>query len=498
MERKENGKQSDSMEYLNQKMTGKTARPVRVLQYGEGNFLRAFADLMIDEANERGVFDGDVVIVKPTAHGSLERFERQECQYTAVLRGIIDGEPKEQAHVVTCVADAVHPYEQYETYAALAKLVTLRFVISNTTEAGIVYEESDRLEDCPPKSFPGKLCKLLYERYLYFQGDPSKGLILLPAELIDDNGKVLRDCVLRQARNWGLEEGFEAWVKEACIFASTLVDRIVAGYPREEASALCERFGYQDDLITVGEPFGLWVIESEKDISEEFPLPKAGLPVIFTENIKPYKQRKVRILNGAHTSFVLASFLCGNDIVRESMEDETILRFIQETIYGEVIPTLELPPKDLEEFAAAVLERFRNPYVRHALLSISLNSVSKWRARCMPSLLSYAAREGRLPKHLTFSMAALLAFYTGAKRRGKALIGHRGAQEYEILDDQAVLDFFAENSGKDAQEYTAAVLSRKEFWGQDLSEIPGLSDEVAGYLEKIRRDGMRSALEELG
>lgn len=486
------------MERINKEMTGKKARPVKVVQFGEGNFLRAFVDYMIDVANENGCFDGDVVIVKPRDSGSLESFRKQDCQYTVQLRGIDGGEAKRINRIVTCVADVVEAYGEYEKFMGLARIDSLRFVVSNTTEAGIVYDASDRYEDCPPASFPGKLCKFLHERYKAFGGDKEKGLIMLPAELIDDNGLRLKECVLRQADNWHLEEGFQDWVKEACIFTSTLVDRIVTGYPKDEAAQLCEEFGYQDDLIVTGEPFALWVIESDKDISEELPLPKAGLPVLFVDDQKPYKQRKVRILNGAHTSFVLASYLCGNDVVLESMQDETILNYVKETIYDEVIPTLTLPKDDLENFAQAVLTRFFNPYVKHALLSISLNSVSKWRARCMPSFLAYVKQEGRLPKHLTFSLAALLAFYTGSEIRDKALIGHRGDQEYKILDDASVLEFFAANSGKEAGKYARAVLSNESFWGQDLCEVPGALEAVAGYLRQIRENGMRKAVEALG
>lgn len=292
----------------------------------------------------------------------------------------------------------------------------------------------------PPKSYPGKLTKFLYERYKHFNGAEDKGLVMLPVELIDDNGIHLKECVLKLAKLWELEDGFTEWLEKACVFTSTLVDRIVTGYPKDEAEELCKEFGYQDNLIVTGEPFALWVIESAKDISKEFPLPDAGLPVIFTDNQKPYKQRKVRILNGAHTSFVLASYLCGNDIVLESMQDELIFNFMKETIFDEVIPTLTLPKQDLADFANAVITRFNNPYVKHALLSISLNSVSKWRARCMPSFLEYIEKEGKLPTHLTFSLAALMAFYTGTEIRDKALIGHRDGEEYQILDDAYVLE----------------------------------------------------------
>lgn len=483
------------MELLNKQRTGKVQRPVKVLQFGEGNFLRAFVDYMIDIANEKGAFNGDIVLVKSITFGSLERFKEQDCQYTVQLRGIVDKTPQRINRIVTSVADAVDAYEEYEKYAGYAKLDTLRFIVSNTTEAGIVYDDTDQFAFTPPKTYPGKLTKFLYERYKHFDGALDKGLIILPVELIDDNGIHLRECVLKLAALWKLEEGFVRWLDEACVFTSTLVDRIVTGYPRDEAEDLCKEFGYQDNLIVTGEPFALWVIESARDISDELSLPKVGLPVIFTDNQKPYKQRKVRILNGAHTSFVLASYLCGNDIVLESMQDELILNFIKATIFEEVIPTLTLPKEELEEFAQAVLTRFNNPYVKHAHLSISLNSVSKWRARCMPSFLEYIEKTGKLPVHLTFSLAALMAFYTGTQIQDKALIGHRGEEEYNILDDEAVLNFFAENSRKEITEYAHNTLANTDFWGQDLSALAGVEDAVAAYLTDIRTLGMRKAME---
>ena len=483
------------MELLSKAKTGKVERPIKVLQFGEGNFLRAFVDYMIDIANETGDFNGDIVLVKPIEFGTLDLFHKQECQYTVQLRGIVDGEAKRINRVVTSVTDVVDAYGEYEKYAAFAKLDTLRFIVSNTTEAGIVYDDTDRFEFNPPKTYPGKLTKFLFERYTHFEGALDKGLVILPVELIDDNGIHLRECVLKLAALWNLGEAFIKWIDDACVFTSTLVDRIVTGYPRDEAAALCEEFGYQDNLIVTGEPFALWVIESAKDISNELPLPQAGLPVIFTDNQKPYKQRKVRILNGAHTSFVLASYLAGNDIVLESMEDELVFNFMKATIFDEVIPTLTLPKEDLVDFANAVITRFNNPYVKHALLSISLNSVSKWRARCMPSFLGYIENEGKLPAHLTFSLAALMAFYTGTEIRDKALIGHRDGAEYNILDDAAVLEFFAANSSKDTAEFAHATLSNVDFWGQDLSAIAGVEEAVTTYLSDIRALGMRAALE---
>ncbi|MBR4580627.1 MAG: tagaturonate reductase [Lachnospiraceae bacterium] len=482
------------MDYLNAERTEKKSRPVKVLQFGEGNFLRGFVDYMIDIANEKGEFNGDIVLVKPIEFGSLERFGRQDCQYTVSLRGITDGKAEVKNRIVTSVSDVVAAYEDYEKYSNYAKLDTLRFVVSNTTEAGIVYDEKDQFGFLPPHTFPGKLTKFLYERFTFFEGAMDKGLVMLPVELIDDNGIHLKECVMKQIANWELGDDFADWVENACIFCSTLVDRIITGYPKDEDEKLWEEWGYKDELIVTGEPFALWVIECPKEIGGEFPLDKAGLPVLYTDNQKPYKQRKVRILNGAHTSFVLASFLCGNDIVLQSMEDEDILKYIKETIYDEVIPTLDLPKKELEEFADAVMERFKNPYVKHALLSISLNSVSKWRARCMPSLLEYVERKGELPRHLTFSIAALMAFYTGSEIRENALIGNRDGEEYKIMDDAAVLSFFAENSGKDSGDFTKAFLSKEEFFGTDLTLVPGLEKAVSEYLSDIRKLGMREAI----
>ncbi len=484
------------MELLSKSKTGKKERPVKVLQFGEGNFLRGFVDYMIDIANEKGTFDGDIVLVKPIEFGTLDRFHAQESQYTVSLRGIVDGKATVQNRIVTSVTDVVAAYEEYEKYSAFAKLDSLRYIVSNTTEAGIVYDENDRLDMCPPVSFPGKLAKFLYERYQHFNGAMDKGLVMLPVELIDDNGIHLKECVLKQADNWNLEEGFKTWLNEACIFCSTLVDRIITGYPREEDQKLWEEWGYKDELIVTGEPFALWVIECPKDISGEFPLDKAGLPVIYTDNQKPYKQRKVRILNGAHTSFCLASYLAGNDIVLQSMEDETVFNFMKKTIFDEVIPTLTLPKQDLVDFAEAVIVRFNNPYVKHALLSISLNSVSKWRARCMPSFLGYIEMKKELPKHLTFSLAALMAFYKGTEIRDKALIGHRDGEEYNIMDDKAVLEFFAANSTKPSLEFAKAFLSNTEFFGQDLTEIDNLTEVIAGYLDEIDKKGMRKTMEE--
>ena len=485
------------MNILNKSITKAKERPVKILQFGEGNFLRGFVDHMIDVANEKGVFDGSVVIVKPIAFGNLDMFHEQECQYTLSLRGKEDGQTKVVNRIITCVSDAVDAINEYDKYEEYAKCETLRFIVSNTTEAGIVYDETDEFDAMPPKTFPGKLTKFMFDRFQHFNGDASKGLIIIPCELIENNGIALKKCVHQFAQLWNLGAEFETWVDEACVFCSTLVDRIVTGYPRDEVDQMCEEFGYKDNLIDTGELFALWVIESDKDISMELPLDKAGLPVIFTDNQKPYRERKVRILNGAHTSFVLASYLAGNDFVRESMEDETVRKFMMNTVFDEIIPTLSLPKEECEAFANAVIERFENPFIKHALLSISLNSVSKWKARCLPSLKGYVEKFNEIPKHLSFSLAALMSFYTGTEIKDNALIGHRGEEEYKILDDAPALEFFAANSMKSSKEFAEAYLSNEKFFGEDLTKINGLVTSVAVYLDEIKTNGMRKAMEQL-
>lgn len=487
------------MELLNSKMTNPKDRPVKVIQFGEGNFLRAFVDYMVDIANEKGLFDGSIVLVKPISFGTLDRFKKQDCQYTLQLRGRVNKEEYVETRLITSVKDIVSPFEDYDAYINYAKEETLRFVVSNTTEAGIVFDENDAKDEKLNITFPGKLTQFLYERYKAFNGDVSKGLVMLPVELIDDNGIELKKCVNKYIDLWSLEEGFKTWVNDACIFTSTLVDRIVTGYPKDDATKIWNELGYEDDLLDTAEPFALWVIESSKDISNEWPMDKAlegkvGMNVIFTDNQKPYKQRKVRILNGAHTSFVLASYLKGNDFVNQSMKDEIIRNFMNHTIHDEVIPTLSLPKADLEEFADAVVDRFNNPFIQHSLLAISLNSVSKWRARCLPSLLGYVEKFNELPSHLTFSIAALMAFYSANELNGDVLVGHRGDNTYDIKDDKDVLEFFKDNSDKDTKEFVHNYLSNEKFHGQDLTLVNGLEDKVCEYLSEIRNEGMEKTL----
>ena len=466
--------------------------PERVLQFGEGNFLRAFVDYWFDLMNEKAGFCGKVVAAQPIAPGLAPMINEQEGLYTLFLRGMENGRKVSRKRVISSISRCLNPYEDYGALLECAKNPDLRFLVSNTTEAGIVYDPSCGADDTPPSSFPGKLTAFLHERFRL--GLP--GFIILSCELIDHNGDELKKCVHRYVDQWQLGESFRAWVDAENIFCSTLVDRIVPGYPRAEAAQLCGELGYQDNLLDTGEVFGFWVIEGPQSIKKELPFEAAGLPILVVDDVTPYKQRKVRILNGAHTSFIMAAYLSGQNIVRDCMQDETIRGFMNRTIYDEIIPTLDLPRQELEDFAAQVSERFANPYIDHQLLSIALNSTSKWKARCMPSLLEYAKRhDGALAKCLTFSFAAYLCFYRGGQERGDScLIGRRGADTYEIRDDQWALDFFYEHRTDDDAALAHAVIANERMWGRELAELPGFEAAVAADLSLIREKGMYEAM----
>lgn len=473
--------------------------PEKVLQFGEGNFLRAFVDWMIDKANRDGIYRGSIVLCQPIAQGLKDMINAQDGVYTLAMRGAESGQPVENIEVITSVSRCINPYENYEDLMEIARSADLEVVVSNTTEAGIAYHEGDRLTDRPPVSFPAKVTAFLYERYKAFNGDPQKGLLFLPVELIDNNGAELKRIVLKYAEEWELGQEFTEWVNTANEFTSTLVDRIVTGYPRDEISYFEEKLGYKDNIIDTSELFNLWVIEGDKKWADKLPVHKTDANVIWTDDVKPYKKRKVRILNGAHTSTVLAAYLAGFDIVGDFMKDDTVRTFMNDVIYKEVIPTLDLPKEELESFAAAVNDRFANPYIKHNLLDIALNSCSKFNARCLPSLLGYVEEKGKLPKCLTFSLAAFIKFYQGEWKDGVYTGTRKDGTQYPLRDDEAVIRFFADAwAENDAEKTAESVLSNKDFWsGKDLTEVPGLKDAVAGYLKEMDKKEIKEIMAEL-
>ena len=469
--------------------------PEKVLQFGEGNFLRAFVDYFIDCMNEKAGFNGKVCVVQPIAFDARERFRAQDSLYTLFLRGQENGEKVNKKRVISALSRVINAYLDFDELMACADNPELRFITSNTTEAGIVYDPACNFEDRPAASFPAKLTQFLYRRFT----NKLPGFIILSCELIDHNGDELKRCVHEYVKQWNLGDEFDAWVDAENLFCSTLVDRIVPGYPRNEAEQIWEELGYEDNNLDTGEIFGAWVIEGPQSIKDEFPFEKAGLPILVVDDVTPYKQRKVRILNGAHTSFVLGAYLAGQDIVRDCMKDEVIKGFMNKTLYDEVIPTLDLPKEDLLQFASAVSERFANPYIDHQLLSISLNSTSKWKARCMPSLLEYVKRnDGALPACLTFSFAAYMDFYRAGKEKGEGcLIGKRGEDTFEIKDDQWALDFYYDHKDDDNAAIAAAVIGNEQMWGSELKDLPGFEAEVVKYLNLIDEIGMYEAMKKV-
>ena len=470
--------------------------PERVLQFGEGNFLRAFTDYWFDMANEKAGWNGKCVLVQPIAQGLTQLINRQEGLYTLYLRGRQNGEKVDAKRVISSVSRCLNPYEKqdYEAMMDVAAGEALEYIVSNTTEAGIVYDPSCRLEDCPPASFPAKLTQVLLHRWR--AGRP--GVVVLSCELIDNNGKELLRCVNQYIKQWGLEEGFARWVNGDCTFCSTLVDRIVPGRIRDaaEAARLEEENGYRDALIDVGEVFGVWNIEGPEWLAEKLPFRAAGLNCPVVPDVTPYKKRKVRILNGAHTGFVLGAYLAGYDIVRDCMQDDVILGFMNRMLHEEVIPTLPLDRQDLEAFAAAVQDRFNNPFINHELMSITLNSTSKWRARNMPSLLEYAQTAGKLPPCLAMSFAAYIAFYSSdiqaLTEQGLVCRRPKG-NEYTVSDDRWVLEFYYSRRGVSDETLVHDVMTNEKMWGQDLTLVPGFEQAAAENLRRIRTEGARAA-----
>lgn len=472
--------------------------PEKVLQFGEGNFLRAFVDYWFDLANERTGWNGKCVLVQPIAPGLAGPINEQEGLYTLYLRGSEKGQKIDDKRVISAVSRCLNPYEAdgYEAMMQVAVSDDLQIIVSNTTEAGIAYDPACQPDDRPPASFPAKMTQVLYRRWQA----KKPGVIVLACELIDSNGKELLKCIDRYIDQWGLEEAFKAYVHEECAICGSLVDRIVSGRIRDprEVAALEEKHGYTDALLDVGEVFGLWVIEGDEKLNDILPFRRAGLEdhVFVAPDMSPYKKRKVRILNGAHTGFVLGAYLAGFDIVRDCMNNDVVKGFMNKMLYDEVIPGIPLDKDDLMNFAAAVQDRFNNPFVNHELMSISLNSTSKWRARNMPSFLEYIQDKGQLPPCLTMSLAAYIAFYSNdvqALTDAGLICKRPKGNEYTVSDDRWILEFYYAHRGDAPAELVHAVLANEKMWGQDLTKIDGLEALVTADLEKIRAEGTLAA-----
>ena len=451
-----------------------TARPVKVLQFGSGNFLRGFADWIIDIMNEKTDFNGAVQIIQSVSQDTS--LNDQQGLYHVVVNGLKNNKPFNETRLVTCVVGAMSPDKNMEAFLKLAENPELEFIISNTTEAGIIVKESDASVQELSATFPGKLTQLLHHRFEIFRG--TKPLIIVPCELIANNGEELKKAILQYAKQWKLSASFVEWVNQNT-FCNTLVDRIVPGAPKENLQEINHRIGFDDKLIVTAEPFHLWVIEGPEIVKQRFPADKAGLDVKFVADHNPYRIRKVRILNGAHTALVPVAYLYGLRTVRESIENNFTGPFIKKIIYEEIIPTLDLPPEELKQFADDTIERFLNPYIRHELISIALNSISKFKYRVVPTILEYHKRTGQLPKHILFSLSALIVFYKG-EWKGLPI---------KLQDTPDVLEFFKQTwNGRNAQDAVETVLSNTTLWGTDLTQLPGLTTMIKESIHYIESE----------
>lgn len=444
---------------------------IKIAQFGEGNFLRAFADYYFDVLNEEGGCYS-VSIIKPREHGSLDAFSRQNNAFHIVTRGMESGKPVEKICKISVVKEAFK-YSDNESLERLALSKELKIVISNTTEAGIYFSDKDDFRDLTYCSFPAKLTAFLYKRFL----GGMDGVYILPTELIDDNAGKLKECVKKYIGLWNLPKEFEDWNESKNYYCNTLVDRIVSGFPNNEEERFGAILGERDELLTVAEPFGLWVIENKGDISELIREGKHGTEVILTDDIDFYKKRKVRVLNGSHTNMVFAALRSGAKTVFDAMNDGKLRAFVEETLRDEIVPFVASDAQKTKGFAAEVLERFSNPYLNHLLLSITLYSISKWKARILPSFLDYFEKNNKIPPNLTIGLSYLIYTYRTVYKKGDGYFFDINGQTFEIKDEKSYLDFFI--AGGD-------FLSEK-LWGMDLNAFSGLREAINENLSQIER-----------
>lgn len=455
--------------------------PIKIVQFGEGNFLRAFVGYAFQELNKVADFNAGIAVVQPIDKGLVNMLNEQDGLYTLFMKGVKKGEEIQDIELISNIVKAVDPYTNFNEYLSLAKEDSLEFIISNTTEAGIAYVSSDTPHMQPPSSFPAKLTLLLHERFKHFNGDTTKGLTIIPCELINHNAETLKDIILKYITDWSLGNDFKTWVLESNSFNSTLVDRIVPGYPKDEIETYNSQLDYQDNLIVAAEAFFLWVIEGGADLKAKLPFSKTNLDVKIVDDMQPYRTRKVRILNGAHTAIVPLSILYGNKTVKQSVDTAFTGELINKAVFNEIIDTLDMDKTELNSFADEVFDRFRNPFIIHNLSSIALNSISKFTVRVLPSLLGYVKIHKKIPTNLTFAFAALIRFYKGTWN-GETL---------PVQDNDDIVATFAEIwKSNDYLEVAKNALSIKDYWGEDLTKIDHLTEAIALALKEIDAHGI--------
>ncbi len=472
---------------LNRENLGlKKKLPIKVIQFGEGNFLRAFVESAFQELNKHCDLNAGIAVVQPIDKGMVSMLNDQDGLYTLFTKGIKNGSEVEEKELITNIVCGIDPYANHQKFLDLAKEKDLQFIISNTTEAGIAYVPSDSMDMKPPSSFPAKLTQLLYSRYQHFHGATDKGLTIIPCELINYNADTLKNIILDYIKLWSLEEGFKKWLSTTCSFHNTLVDRIVPGYPRAQIDAYNAQLDYKDNLLVSAETFFLWVIEGNALLKKKLPFEKTDLDVRIVEDMQPFRTRKVRILNGAHTSMVPFSILYGNDTVKESVDEAFTGPFIKSLVFDEIIPTLDMEQKELETFANDVFDRFRNPFIKHQLSSIALNSISKFKVRVLPSLLEYIKHKNELPVRLVFAFACLIRFYKGEWK----------AKSLPIKDDSKIMaEFIQIWKSNDFEVMANKVLKNNEYWGEDLTKIKALPKAIGIALECIETNGIQKGFE---
>jgi tagaturonate reductase len=470
------------MKKLNRKNTGlKTKSPIKIIQFGEGNFLRAFVGYAFQQLNKSVNFNAGIAVIQPIERGLVKMLNDQDGLYTLFMKGIKKGKEIQEIELINNIVKGVDPYANFNDYLNLAKEESLQFIISNTTEAGIAYVVSDTLDMQPPSSFPAKLTVLLHERFKHFNGDTSKGLTIIPCELINHNAETLQDIILKYVSDWNLGVDFKNWLLNNNSFHNTLVDRIVPGYPKDNIKAYNSQLEYADNLIVAAEVFLLWVIEGGNDLKAKLPFHKTNLDVKIVHDMQPYRTRKVRILNGAHTSMVPFSILYGNKTVKQSVDNPFTGKFINKAIFSEIIDTLEMDKDELNSFAHEILDRFKNPFIIHNLSSIALNTVSKFKVRVLPSLLKYIEIHDKIPTHLTFAFACLIRFYKGSWK----------GENLPIQDSEDIVSKFTEIwKSNDYLEVTKKVLSIEAYWGEDLTKIKDLPNAVTLALKEIEANGI--------
>ena len=479
------------MKQLNRKNVNAAQYPTKIIQFGEGNFLRAFVDWQIHRLNKEGELNAGVSIIRPINYDTLPLLNTQDGLYTTIVRGINEsGDVEEQVEVIDCVNEEIPVYQEFEKFMALASQPELEMIFSNTTEAGIEFIATDKLTDAPAKAFPGKLTQWLYKRFLTFNGQLDKGLIIIPCELIDYNGEKLKELVLRYCDIWQLENEFEQWLHNANHFCSTLVDRIVTGFPHKEHEQLQKKFGYQDDFMVTSEYFHFFAIQGPPSLKQTLGLTNSSVNIKVVDDISPYKHRKVAILNGAHTALVPLAYMSGIDSVGEAMEDDVFERYVEALIFNEIIPTLDLPKSELESFAKEVINRFKNPFIHHLLMSISLNSMTKFYTRIVPQLLSYIEQQQQIPALMVQAIAGQILMYRGL----------RDNQVIELVDSDVWLELYAANwrafDNKEISllQLVSSVLSADWHWQQDLTKVPNLLDATTQALSAFLSQGVRNTL----